>query len=80
MPHDQPASIGSDADHSVADLGHDERQEFVVAADTHHGKHRLPVPRWLFNFCGHVVAAVLGLSLGYVILHALRPAVFPLPW
>ncbi|HOM18859.1 MAG TPA: hypothetical protein PLQ00_16120, partial [Thermoguttaceae bacterium] len=29
---------------------------------------------------GHVVAALLGLALGYLILHIMRPETFPLPW
>jgi hypothetical protein len=40
----------------------------------------LPVPRWLFNLVGHVLAALLGLVLGYLILARLRPLTFPLPW
>jgi hypothetical protein len=40
----------------------------------------LPLPRWLFNLIGHVLAAVLGLILGYVILARFRPLTFPLPW
>ncbi len=40
----------------------------------------LPLPRWLFNLIGHVLAAVLGLILGYLILALLRPLTFPLPW
>ena len=40
----------------------------------------LPLPRWLFNLIGHVLAALLGLALGYLILAWLRPLTFPLPW
>jgi ABC-type branched-subunit amino acid transport system permease subunit len=40
----------------------------------------LPLPRWLFNLIGHVLAALLGLILGYLILARLRPLTFPLPW
>ncbi len=40
----------------------------------------LPVPRWLVNLVGHVLAALLGLILGYLILAWLRPLTFPLPW
>jgi hypothetical protein len=40
----------------------------------------LPVPRWLLNLVGHVLAASLGLILGYLILAWLRPLTFPLPW
>ncbi len=39
-----------------------------------------PIPRWLFNLIGHVIAGMLGLGLGYLILHQLRPETFPLPW
>ena len=40
----------------------------------------LPLPRWLFSLIGHVLAALLGLVLGYLILALLRPLTFPLPW
>ncbi len=40
----------------------------------------LPLPRWLFNLIGHILAALLGLVLGYLILALLRPLTFPLPW
>jgi hypothetical protein len=40
----------------------------------------LPLPRWLFNLIGHILAALLGLVLGYLILAWLRPLTFPLPW
>jgi hypothetical protein len=40
----------------------------------------LPLPRWVFNLVGHVLAALLGLVLGYLILAWLRPLTFPLPW
>lgn len=42
--------------------------------------HGPPIPRWLFNLVGHVVAGAVGLLLGYLILNRLRPDVFPLPW
>lgn len=29
---------------------------------------------------GHVVAALLGLALGYLVLHIMRPESFPVPW
>jgi hypothetical protein len=38
------------------------------------------VPRWLFSLVGHVLAAVLGLAIGYLVLSWLRPETFPLPW
>jgi hypothetical protein len=40
----------------------------------------LPLPRWMFNLIGHMVAGILGLVLGYLILSWLRPLTFPLPW
>ena len=40
----------------------------------------LPGPRWLFSLAGHVIAALVGLSLGYLLLHWLRPESFSLPW
>ena len=39
-----------------------------------------PLPRWLISLIGHVLAALLGLILGYLILARLRPQIFPLPW
>jgi molecular chaperone DnaK len=39
----------------------------------------LPIPRWLFSLIGHVCAALIGLALGYLVLHWLRPGKFPLP-
>jgi hypothetical protein len=32
------------------------------------------------NLVGHVVAALTGLGLGYLVLSWLRPDAFPLPW
>ncbi len=29
---------------------------------------QLPVPRWLFNLTGHVLAAIIGLGMGYLVL------------
>ena len=40
----------------------------------------LPIPRWLFSLIGHVLAAMLGLVLGYLILSLLRPLTFPVWW
>jgi pyruvate/2-oxoglutarate dehydrogenase complex dihydrolipoamide acyltransferase (E2) component len=40
----------------------------------------LPIPRWLFSLIGHVIAASVGLGLGYGILHWLQPKNFPWPW
>lgn len=37
------------------------------------------LPHWV-GMIGHVVAAVLGLTLGYLILCWLRPETFPFPW
>ncbi len=36
--------------------------------------------RWAIVIAGHVLAATLGLGLGYVVLHFMRPHYFPLPW
>jgi len=38
------------------------------------------LPPWLVNIAGHVLAALIGLGLGYLVLSRLRPDVFPLPW
>jgi hypothetical protein len=40
----------------------------------------LPIPRWLFNLIGHVLAALLGLGIGYLFLSWWKPESFPLPW
>ena len=40
--------------------------------------HAPPIPRWLFKVLGHVLAAALGLLLGYLILRWFRPDA--LPW
>jgi hypothetical protein len=40
----------------------------------------LPAPRWVFSLAGHVIAALVGLSFGYLLLHWLRPESFPSPW
>jgi len=40
----------------------------------------LSLPRWLFNLIGHVLAALLGLGLGYLFLSWWRPESFPWPW
>ncbi len=37
---------------------------------------RLPVPPWLFNLTGHVVAAILGLALGYLVLRWMGISLF----
>jgi hypothetical protein len=42
-----------------------------------------PVPHWVqmtIRITGHVVAALTGLALGYLIIHYLWPVKFPLPW
>ena len=38
------------------------------------------VRRWMFRVTGHVLAALLGLALGFLVLHWLRPDAVPLPW
>ena len=40
----------------------------------------MPLPRWLIILVGDILAALLGLVLGYLILALLRPLTFPLPW
>lgn len=40
----------------------------------------LPFPRWAFNLTGHIVFALIGLALGYLVLCWLRPNTFRLPW
>jgi molecular chaperone DnaK len=37
-------------------------------------------PAWILRVVGHVIAAVLGLMLGYAVLSWLRPEMFPFPW
>jgi molecular chaperone DnaK len=39
-----------------------------------------PQSGWLFRLIGHVIFALIGLGLGYLILHWLRPNLFHLPW
>jgi len=39
-----------------------------------------PIPRWAVYVGGHVAAILLGLGLGYMVLHFLRPDSFPVPW
>jgi len=41
----------------------------------------LPEPRWrwVVRLVGHVIAGAMGLLLGYLILHRLRPSSFPFP-
>ena len=63
-------------------------QELTDTADTSSTRERsnsdsppeMPLPRWLINLVGHILAALLGLVLGYLILALLRPLTFPLPW
>jgi len=52
----------------------------ITTGDAKPSAPALPMPRWLFNLIGHTIAGVLGLILGYLILHALRPEAFPYPW
>ncbi len=59
-----------------------ERNDFsFVADDQPRAKPAVPqrLPRWV-GLVGHVIAALLGLALGYLILSALRPKTFPFPW
>ncbi len=55
--------------------------ESLVADETHRVKSaaRPSFPRWV-GLIGHVIAALLGLTLGYMILCRLRPESFPFPW
>jgi len=41
---------------------------------------RRRIPRWIINVVGHVLAAAIGLGLGYLLLSQIRPDAFPLPW
>jgi len=41
---------------------------------------RRALPRWVLDTWGYVISALVGLIAGYVVLHFLRPEVFPLPW
>ena len=42
--------------------------------------YELPFPQWIFSLTGHVVFALAGLGLGYLVLCWLRPDTFRLPW
>ncbi len=57
------------------------QDEPFVVDQTHRRKPaaRPTLPRWV-GLLGHVIAALLGLALGYVILSWLRPETFPFPW
>jgi hypothetical protein len=37
-------------------------------------------PHWVFNVIGHGISSLVGLGLGYWLLHWFRPASFPWPW
>ncbi|MBN2580158.1 MAG: Hsp70 family protein [Pirellulales bacterium] len=39
-----------------------------------------PRSRWLFRVIGHVIFALLGLGLGYLVLHWIHPEIFRWPW
>jgi len=41
---------------------------------------RREVPRWLVIVIGYLLSAIVGLSLGYLVLMWLRPESFPPPW
>ncbi len=68
---EEPAAESDDAVFAIAVA---KRPPLVKPAPTP------PIPRWLFNMIGHAIAGLLGLALGYLILHHLRPETFPLPW
>ena len=68
MPHENPAENDVGPSSSSDD------------APTDKSSCRLPTPHWFFSLTGHVIAAAVGLGLGYLLLHWLRPEKFPLPW
>lgn len=41
---------------------------------------RKEIPRWLVIVVGYLLSAIVGLSLGYLVLMWLRPESFPPPW
>ena len=59
----------------------EQEDESLIADETHRVKSvaRPSFPRWV-GLIGHVIAALLGLTLGYMILCRLRPESFPFPW
>jgi hypothetical protein len=58
-----------------------EEQPVEETDETHdHPKRRLPFSHWTITITGHLIAASLGLGLGYLVLHWLYPNKFPLPW
>ncbi len=77
--HPLPSPIQKEAGMVVRDVG--ASSEAVVGKErTVQPAEGLPVPRWLFRLIGHVMAAVFGLGLGYLVLHWLRPETFAWPW
>jgi hypothetical protein len=40
--------------------------------------YQLPIPHWVFSMIGHILAALIGLGLGYLILKQYWPE--KLPW
>lgn len=90
LPSDDPAGPEADPPHEkndASDCGNEADKKDTEKQDatkTDGGKEtpaddELPIPRWLFSMIGHVMAALLGLALGYLVLHRLRPGKFPLP-
>lgn len=41
---------------------------------------RRRIPRWAVNVIGHITAALIGLAMGYMVMHWFRPDSFPLGW
>jgi len=41
---------------------------------------KLAIPPWVLNVIWHASAGLIGLGLGYLVLHLVRPKAFPLPW
>jgi hypothetical protein len=75
LPEGEPATPASlpDLPDTFDPIFAEKRRDSDVPAE-------LPLPRWVFSLIGHVLAALLGLVLGYLILALLRPLTFPLPW
>jgi len=75
-PEFPPEAVAASDDEPTADDEDDgKRRSFKIGR-------RPPrtLAQWVFIIIGHIMAALLGLSLGYLILSRLQPARFPLPW
>jgi hypothetical protein len=71
-PEAEP-TVSPKLDNTADMVSADERPQPAVEPE-------LPIPRWVVNLIGHVLAALLGLILGYLILAWRYPLRFPLPW